>query len=51
MLSRVVVEREQLVEIIGQLRDGLRKLRAVGGLERVPLEKSSRHVRPCIGIR
>ena len=34
MLGRVVVERQQLVEIVGDLRDGLGELRPVGALER-----------------
>jgi hypothetical protein len=33
VLSGVVVEREHLVEIIGDLGDGLGELRPVGGLE------------------
>jgi hypothetical protein len=34
VLGRVVVEREQLVEVAGDLRDCLGELRSVGGLER-----------------
>ena len=33
MFGGVIVEREQLVEIIGEFGDGLGELRAVGGLE------------------
>jgi len=32
MLSGIVVEREQLVKVIGGLRDGLGELRAIGWL-------------------
>ena len=35
VLGGVIVEREQLVQIIGDLRGGLRELRAVGGVERL----------------
>jgi hypothetical protein len=34
VLRRIVVEREQLVEIVGDLRDGLAELSTVGQLER-----------------
>ena len=33
MLGGIVVEREQLLSVIGDLRGGLRELRAVGGAE------------------
>jgi hypothetical protein len=35
VLARVVVEREQLVQIVGELRDGLGELGAIGSLERL----------------
>jgi hypothetical protein len=35
MLGGIVVEREQLVKVIGDLRGGLGELRAVGGIERL----------------
>jgi hypothetical protein len=33
VLGRAVVEREQLVEVIGDLRGGPRELRLIGGIE------------------
>jgi hypothetical protein len=35
VLGGVVVERQQLVEVVGELRDRLGKLRPVGGIERL----------------
>lgn len=35
VLARVVVEREQLVEVIGDLRGGLGELRPVSGVKRI----------------
>jgi hypothetical protein len=34
VLSREVVEREQHIDVVGDLRDGLAELRAVGSCER-----------------
>jgi hypothetical protein len=34
VLGRVVVEREQLLQVTGDLRGRLRELRPIGGLER-----------------
>jgi hypothetical protein len=33
VLARVVVERQQFLQVVGDLRDGFGELRAVGGLE------------------
>jgi hypothetical protein len=35
VLARVIVEREQLVKVVGDLRDGLGELAPVSGLERL----------------
>jgi hypothetical protein len=42
VLGRVVVERQQLVEVVGDLRDGLAELRPVGGLELVTASRAWR---------